>query len=115
MEASDFTGCDFTGACLAGARFDNSKLCNAVLDYCDLTDTSFFRADVTGASFVGSNLSLDRRSLLYKLDGAKGLDLMTLYDQRSALTEEYLRFLRTEKRNGFRYLRHLKAALSDRV
>jgi hypothetical protein len=100
LEASDFTGCDFTGACLAGARFDNSKLCDAVLDYCDLTDTSFFRADMTGVSLLGSNLTLDKRTLLYKLDGVKGLDLMALYEADAVLGEEYRRFLRTERRMG---------------
>lgn len=70
---------------------------------------------MTGASLVGSNLSLDRRSLLYKFDGVKGLDLIALYDERSVAQEQYLRFLRTERKNGFRYLRHLKAALSDRA
>lgn len=86
-----------------------------MLDYSDLTDTSFFRADMTGISLLGSNLSLDKRSRLYKLDGVKGLDLIALDEAHAALEEEYLRFLRTEKKNGFRYLRHLKAALSDRA
>ena len=62
---------------------------------------------------MGSNLSLDKRSRLYKLDGVKGLDLIALDEANAALEEEYLRFMRTERKNGFRYLRHLKASLSD--
>ena len=98
-------------ACSLGRK----SLCNAVLDYCDLTDTSFFRADMTGASLLGSNLTLDNRTLRDKLEGVKGLDLIALYEANAALGEEYRRFLRTEKKNGFRYLRHMKAALSDRA
>ena len=113
MEASNFEGADFTGSCLAGARLNSSKLCNAVLDYCDLTDTSFKDADLTGASLVGSNLNLADKRTLRRLADVKGLDLITLYEANTALEEEYLRFLRTEKKNGFRYLRHLKAAFSE--
>ncbi len=112
MEASNFEGADFTGACLAGARFNNSKLCNAVLDYCDLTDTRFSGADLTGASLLGSNLSLDKRTVR-RLADVKGLDLITLYEANTALEEEYLRFMRAERRNGFKYLSHLKAAFSE--
>ena len=111
MEASNFEGADFAGSCLAGARFNNSKLCNATLDYCDLTDTRFSGADLTGASLLGSNLSLDKRTLR-RLADVKGLDLITLYEANAALEEEYRRFMRAERKNSFRYLRHLKAALS---
>ena len=111
MEASNFEGADFTGACLAGARFNNSKLCNATLDYCDLTGACFSGADLTGASLLGSNLSLDKRALR-RLADVKGLDLIALGEANGVLHEEYLRFLHAERKNGFRYLCHLKAALA---
>jgi len=62
---------------------------------------------------VGSNLNLADKRTLRRLADGKGLDLITLYEANAALFgEEYLRFLRTERRTGFRYLRHLKAALA---
>ena len=41
--------CNFSGACLSGAKFDNTILCGADLSHFDLTGTDFTQANLTEA------------------------------------------------------------------